>query len=364
MTSLSPAAAVDLDATCATWLAAQAQELDTNVALAPELLPRLAQAGLPGIGVPQALGGSGGTTLDAIAALAEVATHSVAAAFVLWGHRTYIEYLLQSPNEGLREALMPALLDGTLAGATGLSNAMKSLAGMEPLQLIAQAQGTGLVTTGKLPWVTNLRPAAFHVAAAVDGPDGQCMVVSFAHDDAGLTRTADLELMGMRATSTAALGLENVHTGPERIIAANAREWLPRVRPAFAGLQCGMSIGLARRALHEAQQAAGAGRGVLAAPIQSASQRLDAACNALTTGLRSRSFEADASGLFEVRIALADVVAEAVSLELQALGGKAYLAGPGRDFARRNREAAFIPVITPSLVQLKSALAKKRESAA
>ncbi len=65
--------------------------------------------------------------------------------------------------------------------------------------------------------------------------------------------------------------------------------------------------------------------------------------------------------LFEIRIALAEVVAEAVALELQALGGKAYLAGPGRGFARRSREAAFIPVITPSLVQLKTALAKRRE---
>ncbi|GGF58410.1 hypothetical protein GCM10007301_17570 [Azorhizobium oxalatiphilum] len=364
MTTPAPAAPTDFDPACAGWLAAQAHALDTETALAPDLLPRLAQAGLPAIGVPQALGGSGGTIIDAIAVLAEAATHSLAAAFVLWGHRTYIEYLLQSPNAGLREALMPALLDGSLAGATGLSNAMKHLAGIEPMQLTAQAEGGGLAVDGRMPWVTNLRSAAFHVAAAVDGPDGGCFVASFAHDDAGLTRTPDLELMGLRATSTAALDLEQVPIGPDRIISANAREWLPRVRPAFVGLQCGLSIGLARRALNEARLAAGTGRGILAAPIQSATQRLEAATNALTAGLNARSFEADASGLFELRIALADVVAEAVSLELQALGGRAYLAGPGRDFARRNREAAFIPVITPSLVQLKSALAKQRESAA
>ncbi len=43
-----------------------------------------------------------------------------------------------------------------------------------------------------------------------------------------------------------------------------------------------------------------------------------------------------------------------------ASGGRAYLSGPGRDFARRWREAAFIPVITPSIVQLKTALARHR----
>ena len=84
----------------------------------------------------------------------------------------------------------------------------------------------------------------------------------------------------------------------------------------------------------------------------------------LVAGLRSREFEADAPSLFELRIRLAEITAEAVSLELQASGGKAYLAGPGRDFARRWREAAFIPLITPSLVQLRTALLDERKSAA
>ena len=55
---------------------------------------------------------------------------------------------------------------------------------------------------------------------------------------------------------------------------------------------------------------------------------------------------------------------EAVALELQAAGGRAYLREPGRDFARRSREAAFIPVITPSLVQLRSALEAARTTGA
>ncbi|WP_029002965.1 acyl-CoA dehydrogenase family protein [Azorhizobium doebereinerae] len=352
------------DPGCALWLAEAADALDTSADHAADVLPRLAAAGLPAIGVPTARGGAGGTIVDALDALSEVATRSLAAAFVLWGHRTYIEYLLQSPNTALGDEALPGLLDGTLAGATGLSNAMKHLAGMEPLQVVARRDDAGLRVDGALPWVTNLRREGFHVAAAVDGPDGVPVVAAFAHDDAGLARSADLDLMGMRATNTAALSLNAVRIGPQRIIAADARAWLPRVRPAFAGLQCGMSIGLARRALAETRAAGGSGRGVLAAPLADATQRLEAAQSALFAGLRARAFEANAAPLFELRIALAEVVAEAVSLELQALGGKAYLTGPGRGFARRSREAAFIPVITPSLVQLKTALAKARESAA
>jgi len=39
-------------------------------------------------------------------------------------------------------------------------------------------------------------------------------------------------------------------------------------------------------------------------------------------------------------------------LELQAWGGQAYLDEQAPGFARRWRESAFIPVITPSLAQL------------
>lgn len=354
----------DLPAVLAEWLPAAANAIDDGSAPAESILPRLASSGLVGAGVPTEAGGSGGDIVDGVAAIAAVAEESLAAAFVLWGHRTYIEYLLQSPNRELQSRHLPELLDGRVAGATGLSNAMKFLAGLEPLQIVAKPDGDALVLDGKMPWVTNLRPAGFHVAAAVDRSDGgPAFVVSLAHDDDGLTRSPDLELIGMRSSDTAAIALAGVRVGRDRIVAENAAEWLPRVRPAFVGLQCGMSIGLARRALAEAGKAAGSGRGVLSEPIADAQYRLDRAQARLVAGLRSGEFEKDAPALFELRIRLAEIVSEAVSLELQAAGGKAYLAGPGGDFARRWREAAFIPVITPSLVQLRTALQQRRQVA-
>lgn len=290
---------------------------------------------------------------------------SLTAAFVLWGQRTYIEYLLQSPNREIGERLLPDLLSGRLAGASALSNAMKFLAGLEPLQISARRENGGFVLDGKMPWVTNLRPEAFHVAAAVDRVDGgPAFIVSLAHDDEGLERSSDLSLLGLRCSNTAAVKVSNVGIGAERILSDNAAEWLPLVRPAFTGLQCGMSIGLARRSLEEAGKSIGSGRSVLAEPLIDAGQRLDRAEARLVEGLRSREFEADAVMLFQLRIIFAEIVAEAVSLELQAAGGRAYLAGPGKDFARRWREAAFIPLITPSLTQLKTAILQQEKVAA
>ncbi len=346
------------------WIAERADEIDTTAGLASELLPKLAEAGFFAAGVPIDRGGAGGDVVDGVAAISAVAEQSLAAAFVLWSQKTYIEYLLQSTNRDLGEAKLPLLLAGGVAGATGLSNAMKFLAGLEPLQITAVSDGDALVLNGRMPWVTNLRPEGFLVAAAVDREDGgPAFVVSLSHDDTGLERTRDLALMGMRSSNTAAIGLSDVRIGSDRILAERASEWLPRVRPGFAGLQCGMSIGLARRSIAEASQGAGSGRGVLAQPIGDVRSRLDRAENRLHAGLRSREFEANAIPLFELRIELAEIVEEAVSLELQASGGRAFLAEPGRDFARRWREAAFIPIVTPSLVQLKAALQKTRAAA-
>jgi Acyl-CoA dehydrogenases len=110
-----------LPADLTAWLDETATHLDTSNDAAAEVLPRLADAGLFGIGVPVAYGGSGGDINDAVAAISSVSERSLAAGFVFWGHRTFIEYLLQTPNAALREKLAPELLAGRRAGATGLS---------------------------------------------------------------------------------------------------------------------------------------------------------------------------------------------------------------------------------------------------
>ena len=84
--------------------------------------------------------------------------------------------------------------------------------------------------------------------------------------------------------------------------------------------------------------------------------RLDKIVASLKAGLDSGGFVTQPAALFELRIALSEIVFEAVALELQAGGGRCYLDGPGTGFARRWREAAFVPIITPSTVQLRTIL--------
>ena len=341
------------------WLDAHAESLDEGSAHASELLPRLAGEGLFGVGVPESEGGQGGTLGDALEAIAGVAGHSLTAAFVFWAQRAFIEYLLQSPNAALRQRWMPALLQGRQAGATGLSNAMKYLGGIESLQVRATAAGgDGLRLNGRVPWATNLVPGGFLVAVAVARTEGGApFVAALPSGAAGITRSADLDLIALRGSYTAALEIDGLEIGPADLIHSDANHFLPRVRPAFLCLQLGMCIGLARTALAAANERAGAGRDVLAGPLQQQRQALEQASAPLHAGLADRRFEVDAQALFRLRLQLTDIVQEALQLELLASGGRAYHRDQPLGFARRWREAAFIPIVTPSVTQLQGALA-------
>jgi alkylation response protein AidB-like acyl-CoA dehydrogenase len=346
------------------WLAAHAPALDDGSADDEALLPALAQAGLFGIGVPREWGGAGGDVRDAIEAIAGVAEHSLTAAFVFWGHRTFIEYLIASPNDGLRERLLGDLLRGQRAGATGLSNAMKFLSGIESLQIEATPAGQGWRLDGQLPWVTNLRKSGFVFAAAVSRAGDAPLIVALDSARAGVARSADLDLIAMRGSNTAALRIEAARIDVRDLITADAHDWLPRVRPAFLGMQCGMAVGLARAALAAAGARCNSARGALHDDLDEVAAALRTLTDALFDGLRDGLFVRDAAALFRLRIALADQVQRAVQLELRASGGRAYLVDARFGFARRLHESAFVPVITPSVTQLQGELARHADARA
>ena len=348
------------------WLTEHAESLDRDAAQADALLPELAKAKVFGVGLPTTLGGCGGDVCDAIDTVAAVAEHSVSAAFVVWAQRSFIEYLLASPNEALRERWLQPLLQGSAAGASGLSNAMKFLAGVESLQIQAAESPSGWQLDGRMPWVTNLRrPGEYIVAAAVGRSGGQPpAVVALPGGRDGMQRSADLDLLGLRGSNTAAISVDAVAVRDEDIFHTDGPSFLRGVRPAFLGLQCGLSIGLAQAALDAAQAHCRGDGHVLKPRLDAARRALVQTTEALYAGLRNRQFVDEAARLFALRIRLADSVQEAAQLELHASGGRAYLLQPPSGFGRRWREAAFIPLVTPSVSQLQAELQKQADEPA
>lgn len=347
-----------VDATALDWFDTHAEALNRGNADAERVVPELGRRGLFRIGVPQALGGDGGDGFDAVEAIAAVAERSLSAAFVFWGQRTFIEFLLQTPNDTARERWLAALLDGSFAGASGLSNAMKFLSGIESLQIAATPDRGRWQLDGTLPWVTNLRKAGFVVAAAVQRADATPMVVALTDSQPGISRSADLDLLALRGSNTAAVAIEAASIGDDQILHPDARSFCPQVRPAFLALQLGMSIGLARIALRSAGAQAKAAHALVIPRIDATSGELETLAAELRAGLAGGHFTTRAAALFRIRIRLAGIVQTALGLELDATGGRAYLNAHNAGFARRWLEAAFIPVITPSLTQLQGELAK------
>jgi alkylation response protein AidB-like acyl-CoA dehydrogenase len=244
---------------------------------------------------------------------------------------------------------------------------MKYLSNIEPLQMNAlRTEDEGGLSRwtldGSLPWITNLRREGFLAAAAFDHHDGAPpSIFAVPHDVPGVTRSDDLDLIALRSSNTAALRLEGAVLDARWQITADAPAFLVRVRPAFLGLQCGMSIGLARRALAAVADSSPAARAAVDDEAAQLARDLETLSKRLFDGVLHGTFLHSPALLFEVRIGLAAVVDAAVALEVQATGGRGYLRGQGGS-ARRTREAAFVPIVTPSLVQLKNQLAQHRES--
>lgn len=349
-----------LSTTLTDWLKQHSASLDQSAEFADELLNQLAQEGIFKQGVPTSLGGAGGTIQDAIEKVTEVAKLSLTAAFISWGHRTLIETLLSSENSTPKTLWLADLLHGKLSAGTGLSNAVKFLAGVEELQVNIREDNGKLYLNGRLPWVTNLRRNNFLTVFAASYADNSKppIIVVIPHSAQGITRTDDLQLVALQGSNTAAVIFENVELNPDWILSYNAAAFLAQVRPAFLGLQCAMAFGLAKRSLAEVEKSLNASRTVLQPEWEKQSQELQRIEQAVFAGLSQPGYFVEKpKELFKLRIEIVDVVAQSVLLELQAGGGRGYLQNGGTDFIRRWREAAFLPVVTPSAVQLKLVLA-------
>jgi alkylation response protein AidB-like acyl-CoA dehydrogenase len=323
-----------------------------------ESLTQLATAGYLGLGVSAALGGTGGNLLDVVQAIATVSEQCLTSGFVFWCQRAFIEYVVASDNDWLQAEILPRVLKAELSGATGLSNAMKFLAGIEQLRLQANLDPKTVTLNGFLPWASNLQPGKFVVAIAAQTSDGRSLVVAVPASAGGLTRGEDLQLLGLQASWTSTLRFDSVQLPHQWIISDHATTFLPKIRPAFLLMQCGLAWGMARRSLHEITQSLNAKNGAaLSARFQQNSitlLTLEAQLRHLSS-IHANDFAlAQARQLFELRIALTRLAVDFVQLELEAKGGAAYLKPSGT--ARRLREVAFLPVLTPSLVQLETEL--------
>ena len=241
-----------------------AVELDREARFPVELFKRMGELGLLGIPFPEEYGGSGSDTISYAIAVEEIGKVcggtglSYAAAVSLGASPIY--YF--GTEEQKRKYLVP-LAKGEGLGAFGLTepNAGSDAGGT---QTRAERDGDEYVINGEKCWITNASHAKTVTVTAVTGKDerGKNIISAFIvpAGTPGMTITAPYEKMGVRASDTTQIVLDNVRVPKENILGDDKKGFkqflytLDGGRISIAALAVGLAQGAFEKALAYAKE--------------------------------------------------------------------------------------------------------------
>lgn len=301
--------------------------------------------------------------LDLLAAplpLAAELTHALArrctaSAFVLWGHRSAIAY-----HEATGTSLPDGAASGVVALASGMAPAFKEEAGLGEIPLLATDSPDGAIAvSGVLPWCSNLRPGGW-VVTPVRWEDGRRAVVRHRRDADGVRVKELTGLTALDATASGVLLLDEVRIPAQDVLTRDLPAFRDDVRATFLQIQTAMCLGLAGAALDAAEAGADdVARDVLAEELSAAAEDWRHLRGALAAGVRAAdgpSAPVRPAELVRVRLEAALLTGRATRLEQKIVGGRGYALAS--DTSRRAREAAFLPVQSPTETHLRHLLAR------
>lgn len=197
-------------------------ELDENARFAEAVFKKMGELGLLGLPFPEQYGGSGGDTISYAIAVEEIGKAcggtglSYAAAVSLGSSPIY--YF--GTEEQKQKYLVPLAQGKTLA-AFGLTepNAGSDAGGTKTTAVL---EGDEYVINGEKCWITNAGFSRTVTITAVTGKDsrGKNIISAFIvpTDAVGVSITCNYEKMGVRASNTCAIVLDNVRVPKENLL--------------------------------------------------------------------------------------------------------------------------------------------------
>jgi alkylation response protein AidB-like acyl-CoA dehydrogenase len=315
----------------------------------------LGRHGLLDLGAPF---NSGGQLPEMVRVIAEISAECMSTGFSLWAHRMTLEYLTLADTANARQHA-GVLQAGRTLGVSGMAAAFRDLARCGEVELDATADSAGHRLNGRIPWATNLHEDSLLVTAARAGT-GEKLIVALPLSRSGITIGPPYSLMGLGSTRSSAVSLDEVRIKPEDILTDDFENFLSAARPTFLILQTAMCVGLARSALSHARANLTGLNTVFTADVDDLSHRLDGVeSNLLQTAAALGSVRESADSrrdLLSLRLAGATLATAATTIEVKTAGGRGYACGTPAN--RRFREAAFIPVQSPTEAQLRWELAR------
>jgi len=309
----------------------------------------------------------------AIRAITEVSRVCGATGFMVWCHAVCGLYMEASGNPALTGRALQAHAAARTFGATGMSNPMKTFAGIETLLLRARPTDGGFVVNGTLPWVSNLGPDHYFGAVAsventVEGdPAGSAPreIMFIVRCDAPGVELRDCpSFSAMEGTNTWAVRLTDHVIGAAELIADPVRPFIGRIRAAFILLQCGMGLGVAQGAI-DSMWTVERQLGHVNEHLEDRPDDLQAELDALTArtlALARTPFGTDTAFLIDVldaRAHASELALRAAQSALLHQGARGYLMSS--PVQRRVRESHFVAIVTPAIKHLRKEIARLSE---
>jgi alkylation response protein AidB-like acyl-CoA dehydrogenase len=221
-----------------------------------ELLTELAALGLTGLTVPTELGGTGMDFLGAMLVMEEVAAGDGAIALTLAAHNSLcLGHIMLAASDDQKRAFVPRLARGETLGAWALTEPASG-SDAASAQTRAVADGDSYVITGQKQLITNATVAGVYVVVAATDPANRRLTAFIVERGTqGLRSGRPERKLGMRASETAVLHLEDCRVPRTQLIGAegeafrDVRRVLDRGRVGIGAL----AVGLGRAAYESAR---------------------------------------------------------------------------------------------------------------
>ena len=196
------------------------REMDEKGVFDHGLIEQFFQLGLMGIEVPEQYGGGGGTFFEAILAVEEFSRVDASAGVIVDVQNTLVNNaILRWGTEDLKKRYLAQLATGKV-GAYALSEA-GSGSDAFALQTKAELRGNEFILNGRKLWITNAKEAGvFVLFATLDPAAGYRGITAFLveKDFPGFTVGKKEDKLGIRASSTCELILEDCHVPKENVL--------------------------------------------------------------------------------------------------------------------------------------------------
>lgn len=277
-------------------------------------------------------------------------------AFCLWCHLAALTYIRNTHNEALKQAYLPALENGTLLGATGLSNPMKFYTDLEKLHLTAERVDGGYIVNGVLGAVSNIaEDHVFGGIAQLPNDEEVMFLVDLRQHDVPLKEKANF--IGINGSATYSCRFTDVFIADEFVIAHEARPFVNIIRPAFVIYQIPLGLGVIDAAITTIDKVKAKQNGCNEF-IRTQSCDLREKRNALKARLTNVTHDAPLIDICETKLETVYATLEATQASMLHTGAAGYVAGSKP--SRLLRESYFFASLTPTVRHLEKLIQSQR----